>query len=451
MFENRSFDHMLGWLDQGHLPALTEADGVPADPTTPDSEFVPLRWLDSYADVTVDPGHGYDDVMRQLSGNEGPWQSPYSLANNGFVWNYGTRRSEDGLPPRSKSEIMGCYPAERLPVLSTLAREFAVCTRWHCSLPSMTWPNRLFAHAGTSFGLIKANKLEMLRFEPTIFDRVEEKPGLVARAYAGDVTQVMTFVRSLPQVRLMSEFFDAVEENRLPSYSFIEPRHFDSEFGVSNSQHPVSQFMGLTASGSVPAGEALLAMVYTALRSKREIWEKALLIVTYDEHGGFFDRVPPPEVPPTGDVATNGFRFDLLGPRVPAVVISPYVRPGTIEYQTTFDHTSIPATVRDVLDLPTPLSERESQAPTVTHLLTYDNPRPNDATPDVSEYANEDWYETRGPDVEPQLDDLQKELLFLMGEIDSTRGVAPEEAAPTAATVDARVMEFVERHYESGP
>src|SRR6266540_7238815 len=113
MLENRSFDHMLGYLDQGCLPAISPCDGVPENPSEPSSPFVPIEWLHSYKDVTVDPGHGYADVMRQLTGTNGvggDWSRPYQLKNNGFVWNYATRKGPHDEPPLHSSEIMGCYP-----------------------------------------------------------------------------------------------------------------------------------------------------------------------------------------------------------------------------------------------------------------------------------------------------------------------------------------------------
>jgi phospholipase C len=454
MLENRSFDHMLGYLDQGFIGPVSDSDGVPHDPRVPGSEIVHVAWLDSYLDVTVDPGHGYEDVMRQLSGTCGPWTAPYTLPNDGFVWNYGVGRAEPNQQPTEDREIMDCYKADGVPVMSTLAREFAVCTRWHCSLPSETWPNRLFVHAGTSFGETEFEALSPVHLEPTIFDLVDrDEPQ--SRIYAGDVTQTLAFGPGmLDRISFMHSFEGHVRSGRLPRYTFIEPRHADTWlFGKCNSQHPTSEFLGVRGTGYVPRGEALLARVYTTLRSSK-FWKKTLLIVTYDEHGGFFDRVRPPCVPETGDVAENGFRFDLLGPRVPALAISPYIPSGTVEHDRTFEHTSVPATVRAAFGIDSPLSEREAQAETLIPLLTLEKPRDDTQTPDLSRYANEDWFPPDVADMEAHRarppDHFQKQLLVLMDEIDSMRGFEVTAAAETIETVaDAgrRIEEFVQRHY----
>jgi phospholipase C len=456
MLENRSFDHMLGYLDQGCLPPLSTSDGVPSNPSDEQSEFVPVRWLDSYADVHVDPGHGYCDVMRQLTGEDRcnmkkGWSKPYNPTNDGFVWNYATRKGLDDQSPEDPTEIMGCYKRERLPVLSTLAAQFAVCSRWHCSLPSETWPNRLFAHAGTSFGTLGFDK--PVRWQRSIFDLLDDAE-LKSRVYAGDVAQVLTFgwdiVRRRRRMRHMNDFeADMQEGDRFPAYTFIEPRHFDSQlFGKSNSQHPIGKMLHLVSSGYVPFGEALIARVYTMLRSNPKIWNHTLLIVTYDEHGGFYDRLPPPEVPATGDVAENGFRFDLLGPRVPALVISPYVRPGVVEHEKTFDHTSITKTVRELFGIPTALSAREDSARTVTSLLDLADPRGDDELPSIGEYTRDDW----NPDFEEiedrPLDDFQRQLLELAGTIDPEIGAELAITDETTSqSVEDQVARFVEKHY----
>jgi len=452
MFENRSFDHMLGHLDQGHLPALDPTrDFVPLDPADAGSARVPVFWHASYKDITVDPGHGFDDVMRQLTGREQGWTRPYQLTNNGFVWNYAKRKNKKGEGPKRANEIMGCYPADKVPVLSTLASEFAVCTRYHCSLPSETWPNRLFAAAATSYGGM-AGDPKNNDGKKTVFDLVEGS-GRKSGVFAGDVAQVLTFGRRMVnRTRQMRHFKGAVRDRKLPSYTFIEPRHFDSPFGKCDSQHPTSQYFGLlTGTGDVARGERLLAEVYTTLRSVPEVWEKTLLLITYDEHGGFYDRVPPPRVPSTGDKGDkHEFPFDLLGPRVPMVAVSPWIEQGTVEHETTFEHCSISATVRDLFGITDTLSKRESTAPSLASLLNRNAPRGAGETPDLAAYAAAPRAAPELVPPEQPLDDFQEDLLELMDELEG-RPRARAAEPPVAGTAAPRVVEFVERNYPEEP
>jgi phospholipase C len=346
---------------------------------------------------------------------------------------------------------MACYPANLLPVLTKLAREFAVCTRWHCSLPSETWPNRLFVHAGTSFGQVEREST--LTQGRTIFDLVE-KSGGSAWLFGGDMPQALTFFPAmLRRWRLMDRLRRTLEESEGRTYVFIEPRHADTQlFGPCNSQHPVARLGPFGTCGDVGPGDALLAEVYTRLRSNPEIWNKTLLIVTYDEHGGFFDRVRPPEVDPTGDGRPNGFQFDFLGPRVPALVISPWVEAGTVD-ETLHDHCTIPATVRDVFGIKESLSKREEAAEPLTKLLTRETPRSDDETPDVAEIARPTVLEAARDDDRP-IDDFQAQLVELMDEIDRQQDQALEEVAvpvESAADLARRVESFVQRNHPDAP
>jgi phospholipase C len=250
----------------------------------------------------------------------------------------------------------------------------------------------------------------------------------------------------------MRDFASAVKDGKLPAYTFIEPRHFDSPFGKCNSQHPTSQYFGpITGTGDVGRGEQLLAQVYTTLRSNSDVWKKTLLLVTYDEHGGFYDRVRPPEVPATGDKGDkHEFPFDLLGPRVPAVVVSPWIEKGTVEHETTLEHCSISATVRDLFGISETLSKRESTAPSLAGLLTRATPRGAGETPDLATRAAEPRAAPELVPPEQPLDDFQEQLLELMDELEGrppTRDVEPR----TAGMAAPRVVEFVERNYPDEP
>jgi phospholipase C len=447
MFENRSFDHMLGLLNHHpDLPPVTEdALENPLDPADPDgAKCVPFA-LGGYEALHHDPKHGYEDVMKQLTAYEGPWQAPYPLTNRGFAWNYHARRDADG------SEVLGCYTPQLLPAVSTLAREFAVCSRWFCSLPSETWPNRLFAHAGTSDNLVE-NDVRFYR-NRTVFELLSKaKPKSSWQIYAGDIPQVSAF-RELwwhdggPRFSRLDEFFEHAREGRLKNYSFIEPRHFGS---AMSDQHPL---------GKVLLGEHLIKGVYEALTENPETWNSTLLLITHDEHGGFFDREHPPSaVSPSAGAhdPKHGFRFDLLGPRVPTVVVSPYIERGTVDDEV-HDHTSIIATLRELFGFDDTLTDRDAAATGVTHLLSRDDPRPPVQLPEVpaaraAGLGPDAWAEGVAPDGTIKLNDLQQQLVDLALKVEEeagppatgARGIEPAPAPRPPFRSEVEVGEFVE-------
>jgi phospholipase C len=149
MLENRSFDHLLGHLDHGGLIPITEDTGNPSDDSDPESPRCNVHFWPTDRDVPVDPGHTFRNVVRQLTGGD-PLLRYDAIDMGGFASDYARRLAEYDWDPGLACAIMGCHTGERLPVLSTLAREFAVCSRWFCSVPGTTWPNRLFAHAAQS-------------------------------------------------------------------------------------------------------------------------------------------------------------------------------------------------------------------------------------------------------------------------------------------------------------
>ncbi len=417
MLENRSFDHMLGMLDHGSLvPVTAEPLPNPLDPSDPKSSTAVAYALTEEGGLDADPKHGYPDVMRQLSGNVGPWQAPYELRNTGFAWNYQERRKAAGR------QVLGCHTPALLPVLSTLAREYGVCSRWHCSLPSETWPNRLFAHAATSDDLVENE----IRFydNRTVFEALSSA-GHNWQIYAGDIPQVGAY-RELHfhdggfRFSRLGSFFDHARHGRLRKYSFIEPRHFGSSV---SSQHPLA---------SIALGERLIRDVYVALASNADIWNSSLLVITYDEHGGFFDRVAPPEaVPPTVGAKDPkyGFAFDLLGPRVPAVVVSSRIAAGTV-YDEVLDHTSIGATLREFFDFGETLTDRDRSAADFAGIVTNSEPRAPIELPPAppitpASQGPQAWAEGVTPEGEIALNEFQQSLVGLAMLIDEERP-APE-------------------------
>jgi phospholipase C len=319
--------------------------------------------------------------------------------------------------------IMQCQDPANVPVVSTLALQFGVCTRWFCPVPGETWPNRNFLHAATSDGETDIDP----RFydNPTIFETLE-KVGKSWHIYYDDTPQVWAFSELWEEDSRranwyeFAEFAKHVANDGLPSYSFIEPNHrpavhtLDHEPIVGtpsagNSQHPGNNLVSndkydtFTPTGPTDfqRGEALIATLYVPLRTNPAVFEKTLLLVTYDEHGGFYDHAPPPtDAKPVGEKKNTltdfmhllyrrksaKFGFTMLGPRVPAVVISPYINAGTI-CTTVRDHSAVPATLRQLFAASEPpLTARDAVATPFTTLLNRDQPRRDDL-PDLSAHT----------------------------------------------------------------
>jgi phospholipase C len=383
MLENRSFDHMLGFSGIQGIDAITgEPTAIEgADPARDWNldlkgnkvpVFTPAKWAMDY-----DPGHEFPNVKTQLCGVKGEY--PH-IDNSGFVADFAR------LNAANAGEIMQCYAPEQVPVITTLAREFAVCDHWFSSLPGPTWPNRFFIHAASSGGLDHSPTTENVatsilfngyKFDNgTIYDRLDAE-GINWVVYRGDLfpqalaISGMTVRAAEGCFRGFDEFSEQVNDpNYDVAYAFIEPDyHILSDFVCGNSQHPKDD---------VTRGEALIKKVYETIRNSPH-WESSLLIITYDEHGGFYDHVPPPAVIAPGDTPTNpennsfGFDFTRLGVRVPAIVVSPLIPKGSIDH-TVYDHTSVLATVENLFGL-LPLTNRDKLAHTLTHLLSLPTPR----------------------------------------------------------------------------
>jgi phospholipase C len=401
MLENRSFDHMLGFSDltgvdiHGAATSVDDADPAAHSNLNPvDNQPVPVT-VNPSADfalkgVDEDPGHSFLDALESLCGpgvvGYDPTAGYPAIHNSGFVANYVAHGC--AVPERA----MRCFDPVQLPVLNTLAREFAVCDAWFSSLPGPTWPNRFFAMAASSGGLddspskpdtVASVAVGGYRFSNgTIFDRLDDKciPWSVVE---GDEFPVAFAMAGMSYNALQGRFCDyedfltdVADPSYEPRYVFIEPQYGESSFGLTgpgdytcgNSMHPLDD---------VVRGEKLLKETYEAIRSSPH-WEHSMLIVTFDEHGGFYDHVEPPAATPPGDVQVDdygkhGFLFDRLGVRVPALVISPWVRRGVIDH-TTYDHTSILATAERLYGM-APLTGRDRDANDLLHLVSLEAPR----------------------------------------------------------------------------
>lgn len=353
MLENRSFDHMLGFS------GITGTDAATGQPTSIDG--LTGSESNTYQGTTYavrrgapdraphDPGHGFTDVLEQLCGEGTTYRSgqPYPpISNSGFVANYAADH------PEAPDGAMLCYTPDQLPVLTALAREFAVCDHWFSSMPGPTEPNRWFVHAATSGDFDEGPSTKEyitshltpwsgISFaKGTIFDKLEHAD-IPYRIYAGDSFPNVGLLKGISRTFDIDEFDedfadDVASPDYDAAYTFIEPSYDPfSDYEEGTSQHPLA---------SVRAGELLIKKTYEAIR-RSPLWGSSMLVITYDEHGGFYDHVAPPPARPTGyQGRASGFTFDRLGPRVPAVIVSPLIPRNLIDHRT-YEHSTVPATL----------------------------------------------------------------------------------------------------------
>jgi len=379
MMENRSFDHMLGGLHEvdSRIDGLT---GAEANPDTK-GQSVKVQPLAKYqSQLEPDPGHHFEDVRTQLFWTPNGSTEPVA-SMQGFVKSYFDVKKD----VKHSHNIMNYFPANKVPVLATLAQKYAVCNRWFSSLPGPTIPNRAFAHFGTSFGKVDMSINYLGKPIKTIYERMIAA-GRSAKIYYYDDpsgTIGMAFLlKDQPKLfGTFNQFKEDCASGELPDYSFIEPNYTDHSGDdgeiVASDQHP---------DHTVLAGEKFIAAVYQNIRSNPELWKSTLLLIVYDEHGGIYDHVvPPPVVADDFQDQQTGFKFDRLGVRVPAVLVSPWIPAGTVigpngtvAASKMFEHASIPATVtQQFIGDPATHSPgtREKKAPTFLDALTLQQPR----------------------------------------------------------------------------
>jgi len=370
MMENRSFDHLLGFLDHPDIDGIAPGQYSNRDAS---GEPHPVDEGAAYQGQLVDdPGHDFEDVYLQMYGV--PAGTPAGEPTmSGFAQSYEEHGGEPG-------DIMRCFRPDQTPVITALARQYVVCDRWFSSVPGPTLPNRAFAHFGTSFGRLDMSPI-YFSAHPSIYQRMYAA-GCEARIYyyaKWSGTMGLTFLLDAQDgyFGLWGDFLNDCKHNRLPQYSFLEPPYYDNGETLAADQHP---------DHNVQAGDNFLLQVYNAIRFNADTWHSTLLLIVWDEHGGIFDHAIPPAVPPDhqdGFTSTAPpFTFDRYGVRVPAIVISPYVQKGTVCH-TLFEHASIPATAAaQFIETPSAISNREKLANHLLPLLTLD--KPNDELPDFA-------------------------------------------------------------------
>jgi phospholipase C len=286
--------------------------------------------------------------------------------NAGFITdfqeNYSTATDED------LNEIMGYYPLDFLPGLHALARDFLICDHWFSSVPGPTWTNRFFALSGTSMGRVlmpqkswSESHLDEFfhQHQATIFDRLNEAKK-TWKVYHYDFCLSWLLLHQLSPANLaryaeINDFFKEVRDPaHFPDFVFIEPKYNGQD---QNDDHPPH---------NVIKADKLIADVYNAIRSVPGLWESTLLVILFDEHGGFYDHVVPPAAPPP-DEHQEEYTFDRFGVRVPALLVSPHVEKGVRNQQ--FDHTSLLKYLINKWDLG-PLGNRTANARSIEDLIT---------------------------------------------------------------------------------
>lgn len=368
MMENRSFDHMLGHLKQIN-PNIRGLNGNERNPLFPltKSDYVTVSF--DAPDRSEDPGHHIEDTEEQI----------YNVLNgsinrfptmNGFIANARRVISHEWAP-----NIMRNFNYKTLPVLSTLANEFALFDMWFSSVAGPTQPNRMYLHSCTSAGLGHNDKIKMVQGLPqkSIYQNIQES-GHTWRIYFEDFTEALilkqmrnpSFVKNY---KWMNTFESDVMKGDVPTVSMIHPRYFSALGIPATDQHP---------DHSVAEGEKFIKHVYETIRNS-PIWEKSALVVLYDEHGGFYDHMIPPTngIPsPDGLNSTNPHHdFRRLGIRTPTIVISPWVNRLVVHEPigptstSHYDHTSVHATLKRMFGLKNFLTKRDAWAGTFDHLF----------------------------------------------------------------------------------
>jgi phospholipase C len=455
LFENRSFDNLLGRLyEPGEVPSFEGVVGKDLSNPIPewaedgaDRGQVPYGIAQDMNTPDPDPGEEYQHLNTQLfgiidpPGNRGvlaenmaaPYNAPADPGRtptmDGFVTDYiSAFTAEMGRQPTydEYAQIMTGYTPAQMPVISTLARGFATFDHWFCEVPSQTFTNRSFFHAGTASGyLVNMSPLDSFPVHndaETIFERLEAH-GLTWRVYCSPPAR-LPFTGLIHAARLRDrfdnfystdQFFEDAANGTLPTYSFIEPALLYGHNDMHPPENALLPGIKLDMPSSLLGGEAFLAQIYDAVRtSSSETGSNAyntLLLVSFDEAGGTYDHVPPPAAPPPDPAAPAGqydFRFDRSGIRIPAIAISPWIPAQTVVTDV-HRSTSLIRTLRQRWSLGEPFSAREAIAPDLRPVLSLETPRDPEDWPDVHAEPVPEFTEAMVP-LEAPLRGLAKAL-----------------------------------------
>eukprot|EP00035_Acanthoeca_spectabilis_P023251 m.448498 g.448498 ORF g.448498 m.448498 type:complete len:486 (+) comp19671_c0_seq1:46-1503(+) len=379
MEENRAFDHMCGFFNG--VNGLTGSEFNPVNTSEPNGAKVYVDKTSPYIGP-FDPDHSTHPTTEKIFGDACLYKNCNVPTMDGFI-EFAVKKH----PLEQAKSLMNMFTPDRLPVMNALASEFALFDRFFAAHPGPTWPNRLFQLMGTSKGDTETSTFDPKTFlytGRTVFDIVEEAGHDWAFYYA-DAPLEMAMIEKLTlhpgKVKGWRAFKRDIAEGKLPKFSWVNPRWFvnESTGEGANDQHP---------DHDVRLGEALMKEVYEELRASPK-WNNTALIITYDEHGGFYDHVPPPMNIPAPDNSTSfpdkGFQFNRLGVRIPTLLISPWVAKGTVigaplpsekpANNSEFDLTSVIATVRKLVGGTKPLTKRDAWAASFEGRLSEPEPR----------------------------------------------------------------------------
>ena len=418
LLENRSFDQMLGCF-QSQYPDLEGVD--PAHPRfNVDKDGNRIAQKESREQqMELDPGHRLKDVLAQLADD-----------NGGFVKNFVEIHRDSTSDQRQ--QIMSFYPLMFLDALHRMARDFTICDHWFASVPGPTWTNRFFALSGTSSGRVEmpegVKDPRLAEFfkqnQTTLFDQLNEK-NVAWNVYFYDfpASLILNHQRrpeNLGRYVGIDQFFkDAAHTRPFPEFCLIEPKYAGRD---QNDDHPPHNIM---------KGEKLVADVYNAIRAQDDLWKESLLVILFDEHGGFYDHVSPPAaVPPDAD--HDEYTFDRLGVRVPAVLVSPWVDK-RVE-KTVFDHTSLLKYLIDKWGLG-PLGARTAAANSISVAIQRATAR-DDTLPFIR--VSQSHLTPPRPELEFEDSSQHHAALdafgeFLLGELDEAAGAEIKRVARVAS------------------
>jgi phospholipase C len=368
MQENRSFDHYFQMLPRYGQP---DAEVAPPDFANPASRGRSVQPFHLEHDCFVDTAHTWADVHRQIDGGR---MDGFVVTSEGVA--------DDAVPPGTPKELldgrraMGFYDGDDLPFYYWLASEFALADHYHASVPGPTIPNRMFGYAGTSFG---ATRNEVVRASLTIFDELDVR-SIDYRIYADPTPGRQLYARELARredvIVPRSRLIDDLRSGDLPAVVFVDPVLGHHGFDPLD-EHPAAM---------AEVGQRWVAEVIDAF-AQGPLWPSSVLFLTYDEHGGLFDHVPPPHACAPDRIAPRlekgdppGSDFTELGVRVPMIAVSPYAKQHFVGHHV-YDHTSILRMIEARFVLPA-MTARDANAEAPWELFDFDA-APHAEPPDV--------------------------------------------------------------------